>query len=482
MKEEINFLRRNNLKSFVRACYETLHDSSEPYEYNWHIGCISEYLTACKNKEITRLNINIPPRHLKSLIGSISFPAWLIGLKPSTKIIAMSNIASNTVKFHNNMRSIIRQKWYKDTFPEVIIDPKKEDFGGDDIILDTRDTARVISTTQGGYRLSASISSSVTGEGAEFIILDDVMSADNISSVAYKNEIVRTIKGSLFSRFNNPRQGVLINISQRLCEDDVVGQICQGEEWTHLILPIEFKEKKFYHFGNFKKVCQEGELLSPKRLDKEYIEQQKRESGSVVFQSQYMQDPAPADGNIFKMAWWQYYNSNIPQEYDNIYISVDCASKDLTNSDYSVFTIWGIKGLHYYLIDLFRKKLNYPDLKKMSHSLGNLHKTATFLIEDASNGIALIQDLKREIHNPVLPIKTGGKSKIIRADTITSIIQSGKVFLPDPKNVSWMDDFLDEINKFPNGKHDDQVDSMSQFLNFIKHKQTTRQIKMIDFN
>ena len=186
--------------------------------------------------------------------------------------------------------------------------------------------------------------------------------------------------------------------------------------------------------------------------------------GEYVFNCQYQQKPMTENSGIFSKKWLQYYNENI--NFENIYLSFDTAIKAGINNDPSVCTIWGKYKNNYYLIDLYREWLEYPDLKRKSIQLINKWQPRAILIEDKASGQSLIQDLKKELSYNVIPIKVV-KDKITRFASITPIFEAERIFIKDKTN--WLFDLEYELLTFPNSQHDDQVDSISQFLNWIEN-------------
>jgi len=137
-------------------------------------------------------------------------------------------------------------------------------------------------------------------------------------------------------------------------------------------------------------------------------------------------------------------------------------------NDYSVGTVWLVRGKEYYLIDLVRARLTYPDLKRAVIDLYQRYKPKAVLIEDKGSGISLIQELRRE--GSMMPIRINPTAdKVTRLSTQSAKIEAGQVHVPE--RASWLGDFQAEVKMFPHGKHDDQVDSMSQFLNWIEKRQ-----------
>ena len=181
-----------------------------------------------------------------------------------------------------------------------------------------------------------------------------------------------------------------------------------------------------------------------------------------VFAGQYMQRPAPLGGGIFKEAWWRYYSA-LPK-VKRIIQSWDTSFKVKEQNDYSVCTTWAECDAGYYLIDRFKDKMEYPELKRTAINLANTHKPNAILVEDKASGQSLIQELRRDTKLPVVAIQVDS-DKVSRAHATTPLIESGRVFLPE--EAPWLLDYIAQLGTFPNAAHDDDVDSTTQALNYF---------------
>ena len=184
--------------------------------------------------------------------------------------------------------------------------------------------------------------------------------------------------------------------------------------------------------------------------------------------SQYQQHPTPRDGKMISAEWLEYYEpGKEPAKFDRIFQSWDTANKTGELNDFSVCTTWGVVGRdHYYLLDVFRKKLNYPDLKYAVTQLQKRYLSPVIIIEDNASGTQLIQDLKREgrmLIKPYLP--PAGTDKELRVDAQSIHFENHRVFLP--QQASWLREYVAELTGFPNMRFDDQVDSTVQFLDYV---------------
>ncbi len=258
-------------------------------------------------------------------------------------------------------------------------------------------------------------------------------------------------------------------IQQRLHENDLVGYLLETGNWKHLNLPAIAEEYQCVQIGkNRFHERRIGDALHPERESHETLNELQRTLGSYNFAAQYQQRPAPLGGGMVKWEWFQTYDKVISKEYeDQIIQSWDTACKAETMRDWSVCTTWLIKNQKMYLLHVLRRRLEYPSLK--SHILRHAKDwdADQILIEDKGAGTSLIQDLRNGSALCITSI-VPKDDKVTRMLGVTSLIESAQVFIP--KEASWLADFQHEIVNFPKSKHDDQVDSLSQFLHWARRR------------
>ena len=206
--------------------------------------------------------------------------------------------------------------------------------------------------------------------------------------------------------------------------------------------------------------------MHPEREPLETLHHLRRTLGEYHFAAQFQQSPAPLGGGLVKAAWFKRYRDNeLPQRFDRIVQSWDTDNKATELSDFSVCTTWGMKDKHVFLIGLFRRRLEYPELKRAVLEQQRLFGATVVLIEDQASGTQLIQDLIADRCHGVTRCKTTA-DKTMRMHAQTGVIENGFVHIPE--TASWLDEYLHELTVFPNGKYDDQVDSTAQFLDWFR--------------
>jgi predicted phage terminase large subunit-like protein len=459
---------KNNLSIFTQRAFNTVDPGTE-YLHNWHIDCISEYLTACSNREIKRLIINIPPRSLKSISVTVAWPAWLLGLNPSERILAASYSQQLSSKHSQDCRHLIQSQWYQEVFPDVRLSASENQ-------------KMRFETTERGHRIATSVGGSSTGEGGNILIVDDPHNPMQAASDVQRITALDWFDQTFSSRLNNKKQGVIVVVMQRLHEDDLTGHLLEKGGWEHLCLPAIAEEKQFIQIGSFEKERESGELLHANREGIGELASIKRELGSYAYAGQYQQQPAPIGGGMFRDEWWRYYDL-LPKMKRCIVVG-DTAMKAKEQHDYSVFMCWGeCERGNAYLVDLLRGKWEAPELEQAFVAFYNKNKHNESLrlqkafIEDKASGTGLIQKIKREYKIPIVGIKRDSNDKVSRAMNVIPFIEAGYVFLP--KDAPFLNDLLAECRMFPNGKHDDQIDVISDGLNELLNNKKEFTIRVI---
>ena len=325
-------------------------------------------------------------------------------------------------------------------------------------------------TTQNGVRLATSVGGVLTGRGADFIIIDDPLKPDEAVSDIQRKAVNDWYDHTLFSRLNDKRNGVIIIIMQRLHEDDLVGHVSGHGPWKVLSFPAIAEENEVYKiqtpYGPRQFHRRMGEALHPAREPLETLAIIRATQGEYNFAGQYQQAPAPLGGGMIKLAWFLTYTAvDLPSRFEMVVQSWDTANKPGELNDFSVGTTWGIKNKHLYLLDVCRKRIGYPELKRVVKEKAEQYKPQTILIEDKASGTALIQELRQENIQGIKCYKPG-MDKVMRLHSVTSTIEQGFVHLPE--KAEWLAEYTHELTTFPSCKYDDQADSTSQALDWFK--------------
>jgi len=445
--------RRQDLSLFVMKVFETLHPGEDPLELAWYIRAMCNALHEVRAGNKDRLVITVPPRHLKSITAAVAFPAWLLGHHPSMKVMVAS-YSQDLARQHSNLtRAVMESAWYKRDFPRTRI---RE--GGN--------RALELETTRNGKRKAVSVGGSITGFGAGIIVVDDCMKAEDVRSPARREEVRSWFDGTLQNRLDNKRVGQIVSIQQRLHEDDLPAYMLD-KGYEHLNLPaIAEKDERIAIGGGRFHLRRVGDFLNPVREDKAVLDRLRRDLGPVVFSAQYQQQPVAPGGNLIRLEWFGTYNQ-APERHEFLKVvqSWDTGMTANPQSDPSVCTTWGFHRDQYkwYLLDVLRERLDYPDLKRAVIRLQRQYKADKVLIENAASGLALWPDLRAT--GDFLPVMIKPDAcKEERFNGCMGEVEAGHFLLP--VEAPWLDGFKAELRAFPLGRHDDQVDSFSQFVRF----------------
>jgi len=437
--------------SFVRKAFQTLEPSSE-FLPNWHIYALSYRLEQVRRGKVKRLNVNFPPRMLKSFICSVAFPAFMLGLDPTKRVIVLSYSIELAIKLSNDFGALVNSRWYQSLFPNTRISR-------------TKNTEFEVVTTHNGHRLGGSIDGSVTGRGADILIIDDPMKPMDALSDSKRQRVIDLYNTTLHTRLNNKQSGAIILVMQRLHPDDLAGTLLlSSDKWTTLSVPaiaeqeenIQISDKRYYH-------RQSGEVIQPEREPKSVLESIRSMIGSDTFEAQYQQAPIPPGGVMIQRRWVCRYDS-LPDRTSSALVnqSWDPASRNGELNDYSVCTTWLLQEGKYYLMHVLRKRFDYPTLKAQAIAHARAYKADRILVEDSGSsvGAALVGELKKA-GLPAIAVKPE-RNKKTRMSIQSAKFENGSVFIP--KQAPWLHDYEAELFAFPNVRFDDQVDSTSQAL------------------
>lgn len=444
---------RDRLDYFVERVFRTLNPG-EAFERNWHIQAICHALVKVYRGETQRLIITMPPRNLKSITTSIAFCAWALGHDPSLRFLVASYGQDLAGKLARDFRSIAEAPWFRSAFPRFRIDPRKN-------------TEGELMTTLRGGRKAVTVGGPATGFGADILIVDDLLKAAEFSSPAAREAANDHYDNTLFSRLDDKGKGRIIVIQQRLHEDDLVGHLLEKGGWVHLNLPaIAAQDEVFDLADGSRHIRRMGDVLFPQREPRDVLAEIERGIGAMNFSAQYLQDPTPPGGNWVKWEWFRPHEPGRPREaYRMIVQSWDTASAAGPENDYSVCITAGYRDSGWDLLDIVRRRCEYPELRGLVVAQLRRWRADKVLVEHAGSGISLVAELHR-IH-PQIRRYNPLQGKEARLNAVSGLLSDGVVRVPHA--APWLTDFRRELLAFPSGKHDDQVDALSQFLEWARH-------------
>lgn len=461
--------KRKCLKSlayFVQKSWKVIEPNT-PLDWNWHIDVICEHVQAFLEGRLDKKNllINVPPGSMKSTIVSVCAPAWMWAKDPYWSGIFASGNQSVGMRDSIKCRDIIQSNWYQLVFsPDWTLSKDQNEKG-------------LYKNTKTGFRQTLTAGGGVTGARAHHTFVDDPNDAQQIYSDAHRIKVNELWFDSAFSnRLKNMEEGGICLIQQRLHDEDLTGHILRkaSQDWEHLVIRSESRfgiPQPQTSLDWIDPRTEEGEIFFEKRYSKEMLEKELRTKGSNNYNGQYLQITAPASGNIIQKEWLQIDTYTTQSNWE-IYISLDATFKDSKGSDYVAIGVWGwdLKTNHKYLIENIKKRMGFVETKKTLIELNQKFRPKSTLVEDKANGSAIIDELKNAMTLIAINPK---ESKLSRTNSICPMLEAKQVHL---LKANWNQDFIDECASFPNGAHDDQVDQMTQFLNWTERRMKSQYV------
>ena len=445
-------LSRAFREDFVIFCKKVFHtlNPGTVMAMNWHLEAMIQALQQAATGVEPNLIINVPPRSGKSTIASVALPAFIMGLDPTARVVCVSYAQKLASKFARDFRTVVTSAWYKAAFPRMRL---------------TKDTEELCETTLGGSRLSTSVGGVVTGFGGRIIIVDDPIDPSEANSELARQKAIEYFDGTLSTRLDDKENGSLILVMQRLHEGDPTGHLIAQGGFKLLSFPAIAVVDELIPLGNGKYHSRKtGDVLHPVRESQTTLDSLRNRMGNSNFEAQYQQSPIPASGNMLKASWIHPYPAGADRSQMKITQSWDTAIKGDPKADFSVCTIWGeLNGLHY-MLDVFRERMDFPELLKAAVALHRQYRPSAVLIEDHGSGSSLIQQLRASYSIHAID-RRPKYDKVTRFSNVLPMFEAGMVLFPDV--APWDAELRRELLGFPNTKHDDQVDSVSQYLAWV---------------
>jgi len=409
-----------------------------------HHALMAKKFEEVASGKVKRLIINLAPRHTKSEFASFLFPAWFLGNYPNKKVIQTSNTAELAVGFGRKVRNLVDSEHYAKIFPGV------------ELRADSKAAGRW-ATSHGGDYFAIGVGGTVTGKGADLLIIDDPHSEQE-ARLAQGDPSV--FDGVYEWYTSGPRQrlqpgGVICIIMTRWSDKDLTGKVLKSDntEWEVIELPA---------------ILPSGKSLWPEFWSLEELTALKEELPTYKWNAQYQQKPTGEEGALVKRDWWRRWERDRPPPCDFIIQSWDTAYTKNQRSDYSACTTWGVFNLNedpndvnIILLDSWKDKLEFPDLKATAKRFYDEWQPDSCIIEAKAAGAPLIFELRRMGVMVQDFTPTRGNDKFVRLNSVTDLFSSGKVWAPETR---WADEIIEEFARFPNAEHDDLVDSGVQAL------------------
>lgn len=481
-----------SLYDFFRAAWPYIDPAT--WVDGWHIGAICEHLQAIVDGQIQRLIINLPPRHGKSDLLSVAFPAW-VWAQPLKDTISGPGVPFLYASYNDRLslrdsvkcRRLIESPWYQ------------ERWGDRFKLVSDQNTKSRFTNDKGGERLITSIDAGVTGEGSNCLISDDPNSANDVVSEVALENVIRWWTEAMPTRANDPARAAWIIIQQRLAENDLTGHILEHEAdgWVHLCLPGRYEPERSYHtaIGWKDPRTEPGEPLWPARFPEEELKRLERRMGPYVFAGQIQQRPEPRGGGIIKRDWWRLWTPEGWPPMSFVLAWLDTAYTEDEINDPSGMIIWGVytnprpitsrilgpdgtpiehASTHSELAPKvicmygWTERLELHDLVRHTAEVCRKMKVDTLCIENKASGISVAQELRRLYSAERFAVSLEDpkrQDKMARLYSVQHLFAEGLVYGPDRP---WMEAIISQVGQFPKGKHDEYVDCTSGGLRKLR--------------
>ena len=326
------------------------------------------------------------------------------------------------------------------------------------VVSDDSAAAHRLSTTKGGTYIATGCGGSITGRGADLLLIDDpIKSPEDANSATFRRSLQTWYEGVAYPRLEP--SGAIVLIQTRWHVDDLAGWLLRehvSENWKVISMPAIAESDEGWR--------KPGDALWPERFDLEALARIREAIGNSAWQSLYQQRPVTPGGNVFKEAWFRRYRESDEVEYSRTILSVDSAYKSGEQNDYSAVVVISEARTGFHIRLVSRGRWDFPSLQQRLVALAELWHPSAVLIEDSASGQSLLQVLQSTTRLPVIGVRPIG-DQLSRASAFSPMVESGRLFLPEA--APWLGDYLAEMTEFPASSHDDQVDATVQSLKWL---------------
>jgi predicted phage terminase large subunit-like protein len=436
---------------------------------------------AVERGEIDRLMILEPPRHGKSEKASVRFPAWFLGRNPFKRIIGCSYNDSLALEFGGRARDVFSSSVHRAVFPDV----RLSGHSSAEKKWDVEHRAKSGQWAPAGGYIAAGIGGAITGRGGDVLVIDDpIKNWEEAESLTYRERVWNWYRTTAYTRLE--KGGAIIVILTPWHKDDLAGRLLKeqangGDRWHVVKFPAVATEDEKHR--------KRGEALWPGKYPLAALERIKQAVGSRAWNALYQMSPIEEDGDIIKRRWWKFFSDQAQhgrqiriQSWDTAFKERQSAEDKKRKAAFSCCETWDLDGTGFWLEDVWRGQVGFPDLKRQVKIQAMLHQPDMVIIEEKASGISLIQELQLGQQNlPLYGFDPGTTSKTVRLLEATPLIEGGLVHVKAGQ--PWTDDFINECSDAgPAAEYMDQVDAMTQALKYLKPQFSLWAASVGDFN
>ena len=441
MSKNVDNAIRSNYLAFAIEAFAQLQPGKELVVHDY-IKFLARHLEAVATGKRRRVVITLPPRHLKTFLASICLPAWILAHNPSARILILSYGQELADKIAYSIREILRSAWFCRLFKARIAKRLLTDFV----------------TSANGCVRSVSIEGSVTGFGADLIIVDDAVQIKDCDNERQLQHVNGLFDSEIYTRLDNPKKGAIVIVAYRLAEEDLPGHVLQKGGWKEVRLPLIAPRQRTYEIDGFVWERQKGDLLRPDAFTAQDVERL-RLMKRPGFETLQQQRPGARDRLHIRAKHFGVFSpANVPPDAP-VVLSIDPGQTGGPINSYSVVQAWAPCADWYLLLDSWRGQVRYSEFRDQVRRFKNTYRPSVTLVEATGQGPALMSDIRAEQGLQIVPI-TPHEDKVSRLHKHLNAIRSGFVALPE--GAPWVPELIDEVVQFHYAQFDDQVDAMDR--------------------
>jgi predicted phage terminase large subunit-like protein len=449
MLSSVEKLVRDDFTSFVRKVFREEHDGLKLGKEKY-LSYLCHELEQVAGGDTRRLVINLPPRHLKTFLGAICLPAWVLAKNPSARIMVITYSEQLAELITYSVRRVLRSGWFKDIFKVRVAKDRAK--AGD------------FATTNGGGVFATSVGGALAGRGADLIIFDDPLDLKDAGNDRQIDIVNQRFDSAIMSRLNNPKTGRVVIIAHRLNDKDLSAHVRELGGWRHIALPLVATRTRKYDLGYENWVRKPGVLLRPGSHTAKQLRHLQANTINPDFELFYQQGRGGGTRLAIKERHFTSVEATPPLRLPVI-LSVDPSQRGGPANSYCVIQAWNPCGGYHFLQVQWREQCNFERLKQVYWNFVKSLRPSVVLIEATANGPALISDAKRRQSPSVIEVIPDGRSKAARLLEHVPLIRRHGIRLPEAAN--WRAAYVEELVEFPSSPFDDQVDATTQYLDWI---------------